>query len=82
MNGDGKTDIATALDDDGGVVALLLNNGDGTFAPAQYFSANSNATSVAIDDLNGDGSVDLAVTSQGLSSSGGGAVTVFLNAAP
>ncbi|MCW8141814.1 MAG: VCBS repeat-containing protein, partial [Planctomycetota bacterium] len=42
-------------------VAVLLGNGDGTFAAATAFAAGSSPSSVAIGDLNGDGRPDLAV---------------------
>src|SRR5438094_1845721 len=38
FNGDGKPDLA-ALSIYGGTVSILVNNGDGTFASAQYFPA-------------------------------------------
>jgi hypothetical protein len=40
---------------------VLLGNGDGTFQPRQDFTTGSNPRSVAIGDLDGDGTPDLAV---------------------
>jgi len=45
-----------------GTVAVLLGNGDGTFQPAvSYNPGSSDAISVAVADVNGDGKLDLLV---------------------
>jgi hypothetical protein len=67
FNGDGNPDLALASQCQdstcaNGVVSVLLGNGNGTFQPAQiYNSVGSQADSVAIADLNGDGRTDLVV---------------------
>ncbi len=73
FNGDGKPDLAianfyycnpypTCTD---GVVGVLLGNGDGTFRPAVgYDTGGSQAVSVAVADVNGDGRLDLVVANQ------------------
>jgi uncharacterized protein (TIGR03437 family) len=79
FNRDGKTDVAVAYKGNGtspGGVAILLNRGDGTFAPAVTYVAGFSPTSVAALDLNHDGILDLAVADGGGTTSG--AVFVLL----
>jgi hypothetical protein len=63
VNGDGKPDLVVANNNNGsGTVGVLLGNGDGTFQTAvTYWSGGSNASSVAIADVNGDAKPDLVV---------------------
>jgi hypothetical protein len=66
FNGDGILDVAVAnfgsfTDGQGGSVAVLLGNGDGSFQPAVKYSAGLGPFAVAVGDLNGDGVQDLAV---------------------
>jgi uncharacterized protein (TIGR03437 family) len=82
FNRDGKTDIAVAYKGNGtspGGVAILMNNGDGTFAAAVTYAAGASPVSVAALDLNHDGILDLAVADGGGSASG--AVFVLLGRA-
>jgi FG-GAP-like repeat/Calx-beta domain/MBG domain (YGX type) len=77
LNGDGKPDIATA--NLSGSVSVLLNTALFGFSPPTFttptgFTVETNPTSVAIGDLNGDGKPDLAVAN--LTS---GTVSVLLN---
>jgi len=73
VNGDGKPDLVVAnLCDincssvNGGVVGVLLGNGDGTFQSAVPYSVGQGfLNSVAVADLNGDGIPDLAVANGG-----------------
>jgi hypothetical protein len=62
VNGDGTPGLAMAYyGSNGGVVRVLLNNGDGTL-PAPIISLDGAAvTAVAAGDFNGDGILDLAV---------------------
>src|SRR5438445_3188752 len=64
FNGDGRLDLAVtnaSSYDVPGTVSVLLGNGDGTFQSALSFAAGTDAASVAVGDLNGDGRPDLAV---------------------
>jgi hypothetical protein len=66
VNGDGHADVVVAnrcnSKSCGGVVSVLLGNGDGTLQTAQNFaSAGNTAWSVAVADVNGDGMPDLVV---------------------
>src|SRR5262249_14304070 len=60
FNHDGATDLAT-VNADNSTVAVLLGNGDGTFAGAVTYPAGSGIRAVAAGDFNGDGNLDLAV---------------------
>ncbi|MFI4978958.1 MAG: FG-GAP repeat domain-containing protein [Nevskiales bacterium] len=68
FNGDGFPDVAV-LNQGGGTVVVLLNDGSGNFAaaPGSPLSLPSAATpsDLAIGDFNGDGKLDLAVSDQG-----------------
>ncbi len=59
FNGDGKLDLAST--DSGGVVFILLGNGDGTFQKPVSYAAGSQPSGIAVGDFNGDGKLDLAV---------------------
>ena len=54
--------------------SVALNNGDGTFAPADNYKVGTFPASIAAGDLNGDGSLDLALANQESSD-----VSVLLN---
>ena len=64
FNGDGKLDLA-ALTVSGfyEIVSVFLGNGDGTFTQAQTPSYTSlDLTGLAVADFNGDGKLDLAIS--------------------
>jgi hypothetical protein len=67
LNGDGKLDVVLAnqcrsKDCTSGTVGLLFGKGDGTFDQgASYGSGGSQASWVAVADVNGDGRPDLLV---------------------
>ena len=54
--------------------SVALNNGDGTFAPAVNYRVGEFPVSIATGDINGDGSLDLALANQQSSD-----VSVLLN---
>jgi hypothetical protein len=61
FNHDGTTDLALVS---GGTVAVLLGNGDRTFADPSYYTTGNGSNSVAAGDFDNDGNLDLAVTDQ------------------
>jgi len=65
FNNDGNLDLA-AVDTCGpncGFVSVLLGNADGTFQPKTDYAVGQNPGFAVAKDLNGDGKIDLAVTS-------------------
>lgn len=75
FNGDSKPDLAVAIQFYDSV-GVFLNNGNGTFAPAVYYSVAGDTASVAVADFNGDGKLDLASANFTVSSS---SVSVLIN---
>lgn len=65
LGGDSDNDLAVA---NGGIasVSVLLNNGDGSFAPHVAYAVGPAPTSVAAGDLDGDDYADLAVADHGI----------------
>lgn len=76
LNGDGKPDLVVA-NFAGQNIAVLLNNGDGTFKPPVFYTTPQLNTpyAVVIADFNGDGKLDIVSGGEG---GAGGQVTVFL----
>src|ERR1700683_5461551 len=86
VNGDGSLDLVVAglpnskSNFPEGVVGILLGNGNGTFqAPVEHDSGGSLADSIAVQDVNGDGKLDVVVANNcGLNSCGVGLVDVLI----
>jgi hypothetical protein len=82
LNGDGKPDIVVG--NEGGPfkpansVSVLLGNGTGTFESQQTFAVGNTLDSVAVADLNGDGSPDIVVTNRGSFSNPANSASVLL----
>jgi hypothetical protein len=72
LNGDGKPDLAAP--NDANTVSVLLNRGDGRYAPRRHYATGHGPESLVIADLNGDGKPDLATANAYAS-----AVSVLLN---
>ena len=68
FNGDGKPDLAVAVESSNTVEVLLNTTAPGastpSFAPAVGFAVGSNPYSVAVADINGDGKPDLVVANR------------------
>lgn len=63
LNGDGATDIAGRTED---AVALLFNQGSGSFDAPVYFPAPpTDHANIVASDMNGDGALDLITESKG-----------------
>ena len=85
FNNDGKPDIAVAnacgdkLCETNGVVSVLLNNGDGTFAQRTISSQSAdsgNSLALTAADFDNDGNLDLAVVNTAINELGD--VTILL----
>jgi hypothetical protein len=61
INLDGAPDLVV-LDPESNNVAVIKNNGDGTFQPAQYLQVKGQPKQAVITDIDGDGWPDLIVT--------------------
>ena len=67
LNGDNKPDLAVANNNDQGTITILVNTSSaGTilFASPADFAAGRNPFRVCMEDLDGDGKTDIAVTNQ------------------
>jgi hypothetical protein len=74
MNKDNKLDLVLTCP--AGYVAVLLGNGDGSFQSPAYYAVSSPFTLAPAVDLNGDGYLDIAVSTFSNNSSG---AAVLLN---
>ncbi len=67
VNGDSLLDLAvtnSGTDPETGGVSLLVGTGDGNFKAPQRLAAGDRPISVALDDINGDGVLDMAVANE------------------
>ena len=58
FNHDGFIDLAVA-NGPGGIISILLGNGDGTFLPSVNYPAGGDASWIGVADFNGDGNPDI-----------------------
>jgi hypothetical protein len=64
LNGDNKPDfVYTNYASD--TISVLMNNGDGTFAPKIDYAVGTEPVSAALRDVNGDGKSDVVVANYG-----------------
>lgn len=66
FNGDGRTDLigVGSSSDGGGVAAVLLNQGSGTFGSASDLTLPGSANAVVTGDFSGSGHIDIAALGQ------------------
>jgi hypothetical protein len=68
MDGDGRADIVMAVSDG---VAILYDNGAGSFLSPVFVAAGINPQGIAVADVDGDGRPDMVVANAGYSVLGG-----------
>jgi hypothetical protein len=61
LNADGKLDIAICKQTTTAEVAVLLGNGDGTFALPTYYQTNDNPSGIAVGDIDNDSDPDIMI---------------------
>jgi FG-GAP-like repeat len=61
LDGDGDLDIAMSSSYFENVMSVVLNDGDGTFAPERRYTVGDHPKGIASADFDGDGDLDLAI---------------------
>ena len=80
FNGDGLPDLVVIYEPPGPNAAdLFLNLGDGGFAPAQTYTISDETGAVAVGDFNGDGLVDIAISTVPMNGGGGNTIDFLMN---
>jgi uncharacterized protein (TIGR03437 family) len=82
FNGDGKPDLAVVVNTENNGAAdgvlVYLGNGEGSFKPSTSYAVGPYAVAAAAGDFNGDGKLDLAITSEGTYSQQNGSISLLL----
>jgi hypothetical protein len=77
LNGDSRPDVVSA-DRDSNTVSVFFGDGEGGMTLTQILSSGPNPGAVVIQDLSGDGTLDIAVANQGVpGSQQSSTVTIF-----
>ncbi len=78
LDGDGDLDLLVANQGQtlSGDVAVLMNNGDATFASARYFEGGDQPSDAVLADLDGDGDPDMLMSNSGANAN---SISVIVN---
>jgi hypothetical protein len=88
FTGDGNIDLgaANSFGLQGETFSLLVNNGDGSFAPQVFSNGSADPVGMATGDLDGDGDIDVAIANSAIGQVGllinNGGQLLFQNSIP